>query len=330
MFPSARDRRRFRWYVRAGVLSVLLAVSGGILSICSSVRVGSNFDEAYTEMRTVLQRVSDANLEEPADAKQWAESFLHIWLEAGAQNKEVLNQWISEPPPGLDLVTTGNRRVLTVEAVTVDRISGLWIVTLFTQTAYRNINLDNSVSYVAEPMSWWKVTVQKHPETERWWAMYAPRQVAPPTTEPQAPVGMLDVAVAIDSSADPRWEQNAIRWLENFLVENIGDDYAFDRLTHPEFKGVIDATGTAVGGVNDYFLRGHKYDRAEVVRLRMLSVDRQQRVCFCEARVEKDNGVTTVSVFPVALVLDDNTEPRVIGLGDQALQTAFATPQPAP
>lgn len=307
---------------------MFLAVFGGVLSVCTSVRVGSNFDEAYSEMRGVLQRVSDANLEEPADAKQWSEAFLQIWLQAGAQNKEVLNQWIAEPPPGLDLVTTGNRRVLTVEAVTVERLEGLWIVTLFAQTAYRNVSLDSSVSYVAEPMSWWKVTVQKHPDTERWWAMFAPRQITPPLRQAQPPVGLYDVEVAVDTSADPRWEQNAARWLENFLVENIGGDFAFDRLTHPEFKGVIDDTGAAVGGVNDFYLRQAKYDTAKVVRMRMVTVDQQTRVCFCEAQLGRDHGTSTVSLFLVALVLDDNTEPRVYALGDDALRIALTPPEP--
>lgn len=323
MFPSARDRRRLRLYTYGLLCVVVVAVFGGILSVCTSNSLRRSTDEAYTELRTVLAQVQAANLEEPADAKQWSESFLTIWLEAGAQNKEILNQWMSEPPPSLDTFRTGQRRVLTVEAVTVDRIAGLWIVDLFAQTAARTENLDGSVSYVAEPMSWWKVTLQKHPETERWWAMFAPRRTAAPRSEPLPVLPLEPVETVIGSSDDPRWEQNAIRWLEAFLVEDIGGDFAFDRLTHPEFKGTVNAEGAAVGGVNDHFLRAHRYEHATVVRMQMRTLNTQMRVCFCEAHGTRANGAQTVGLFPVALVLNDSGEPRVMAVGDDALDIAL-------
>ena len=317
MYPSARDRKRFRIYAIVLVVSVLAGLAGGLTSGLNYSYQSRQFERSYVEIGRAASYLAELNLETPIAVKEWAKAFLSIWLEAGESSQALLNEWMTNPVPSLTGIAAGARRVITVEAIETDTIGSHWVVFLVAQTARRT----SDDRYVADPTSWWKVTAEEG--SGRWWAAFAPRQVTDPlATAPPAPA-LLFPEDAINNSSDPRWEQNAINWVESFLTENIGTDYAFDRLTHPDFKGFVDAEGVPRGGIHDHWLRSDKYDTATVVRMQMINLAASAKACLCEVRASRTGQPPTVLMFPVVLFADSNTEPRIFLVGDDALQLIF-------
>ena len=316
-----------RLYALSIVLTILFGLSGGFLAVCTSTSQQGKFNEAYSAMAVTLEAITNADFETPIEAKQWAETFLSIWLEAGTENQFILREWMGEPLPDIAHVQTGDRRVLTVDAVTVDNVGSYRVVTLVAQTANRVTTTAGGVAYVAAPVSWWKITLDQDEASQRFWAAFPPRRIVTPVHAAPPAVTLIPVAAALSSSDDPRWEQNSVSWLENFLVENIAGDFAFDRLTHPAFKGSRSTEGQLEGGVYEHFLRDSRYDTAQVTRMRMVVIADSVRVCLCEARVGRTNSAGTVTVFPIALRTEDNNEPRVFAYGDNALALLKGAPE---
>ena len=314
MYPSARDRKRLRIYAIILVVSVLVGLAGGITSLLNYSYQSRQFKEAYGEIGRAANFLADLNLETPIAVKEWAKAFLSTWLEAGESSQVLLKEWMAVPVPSLTGIASGARRVITVEAIETYTLGPYWVVFLVVQTARRTTD----GKYIADPTSWWKVTAQQ--DSDRWWASFAPRQVTDPLATAPLARALVSRNDALRNSDDPRWEQNVINWVESFLTEDIGTDYAFDRLTHPDFKGFVDSEGRLRGGIHDHWLRSDRYDAARVQRMQMVNLASNARACLCEVRASRAGQPDTVLMLPVVLFADPTTEPRVFSIGDAALE----------